>query len=429
MRFALLAIGLTLSVAMTPAATVTFTKDVAPILQNRCQGCHRPGEIAPMALLTYQEARPWARAIKEAVILKRMPPWYADPKHGKWLNDASLPQAEIDTLAAWADSGAQEGNKKDLPPPKQFAEGWRLGKPDLEVVLLKPFSLPASGTIDYQYMKVPTGLTEDKWLQGVEFRPGDRRVVHHVVLFIREPGAKFFSKVEPGVFTPTPNSAPKNPQPDEGVGRIEGTGQEVLGTYTPGGDFQVWRPGQGKLLKAGSDIVFQMHYTTNGKETTDQSRVGMIFAKEPPKERIRTLFITNRRLLIPPGAPNHEVKARTTLSMDATVTGLFPHMHVRGKAFEYKVRYATGVSEVLLSVPNYDFNWQLYYYPAKAIVLPKGTVIECTAWYDNSPNKKGNPDPTVAVRWGDQSWEEMLAGFIDVATPVTPKAVQTGGGE
>lgn len=411
--------GLTLFLATLPGATVTFNKEVAPILQSRCQGCHRPGEIAPMSFLTYQDARPWAKAIKEAVVLKRMPPWYADPKHGTWLNDASLSQAEIDLLAAWADSGAKEGNKKDLPPARQFADGWRLGKPDLELALQKPFPVPATGTIDYQYIKVPTGLTEDKWLQSVEFRPGDRKVVHHVVLFIREPGAQFFAKLEPGVFLSNPNSAPKNPQPDEGKGNIEGTRQEVLGTYTPGGDFQAWQPGQAKLLKAGSEIVFQMHYTTNGTATFDQSRVGLIFAKEPPKERIRTLFITNRRLLIPPGAPNHEVKARVTLTMDATVTGLFPHMHVRGKAFEYKVTYPTGESDVLLSVPNYDFNWQLYYYPARSISLPKGTVVECTAWYDNSPNKKGNPDPTVAVRWGDQSWEEMLAGFIDVASPVT----------
>ena len=431
MRLKLVLLGLTVSLAVVAApknAAVTFTKDVAPVLQKNCQGCHRPGEVAPMSFLTYQDTRPWAKAIRESVLLKRMPPWFADPKHGKFLNDRSLSKSEIDTLVAWADAGAPEGRTKDLPPPVSFTEGWVLGKPDVEVALPNAFTVPASGTVDYQFIRVPTGFTEDKWIQSIEFRPGDPKVVHHVVLFLREPGSSFMSKAEAGVPTPARNSRPLKQVPDDGTGRLESIGgQEILGTYTPGGSTQVWKPGQAKLIKAGSDVVFQMHYTANGKETADQSRVGLFFAKEPPKERVRTVFVSNRKLVIPPGAPNHRVDAKITLPMDVTVTGLFPHMHVRGKAFEYKVTYPSGESEILLSVPNYDFNWQLYYYPVNPIVLPKGTVVECTAWYDNSPNKKGNPDPTIEVRWGDQSWEEMLAGFMDIALP-GPAAASSGGG-
>jgi hypothetical protein len=329
----------------------------------------------------------------------------------------------------WADAGAPEGNRKDLPPPAVFAKGWTLGKPDMEFDLQTDFEVPASGTIDYQWFVVPTGFTEDKWVRAVEFRPGDASVVHHVVLNLREPGSKAFMNLKPGEPAGRPNSRPKVRRPDEGKGVIEGTsGPEVLGTYTPGGSVQEWQPGQAKLIKAGTDLLFQMHYTTNGKATKDRSKVGIFFAKEPPAERVRTLFVTNRRLVIPPGAADHRVDAVVTLTSDARITGFFPHMHVRGKAFEYEATYPDGRKEMLLRVPNYDFNWQLYYYPEKAVLLPKGTELRCTAWYDNSPNKKGNPDPTAEVIWGDQSWEEMLVGFIDVVAPVEPPAT-TGGGK
>jgi hypothetical protein len=411
---------------------VTFARDVAPILQKNCQGCHRPGEIGPMPLLTYKQARPWAKAIKEAVSMKRMPPWFADPAHGNWANDASLSEKEIETIAAWADSGAKEGAAKDLPKPLTFADGWMLGKPDVEMTMSMEFPVPASGTIDYQYIKVPTNFTENKWIQALEFRPGDRRVVHHVVVFLREPGSGFMAKLQPGEAMPAPNSAPRTRMPDDGTGRLESANAnapEILGTYTPGGSWQRFEPGQAKLIKAGSELVFQMHYTSSGKAAVDRSRVGLYFAKEPPRERVKTVFVSNRRLVIPPGAPNHRVDARVTLPMDATVTALFPHMHVRGKAFEYNVTYPDGRTETLLKVPNYDFNWQLTYYPVTPIKLPKGARIECTAWFDNSANKKGNPDATAEVRWGDQSWEEMLAGFLDIVTPVArPAAVSTGGG-
>ena len=415
--------------AASKTATVTYTKDVAPVLQKHCQSCHRPGEIGPMPLLTYQEARPWAKAIREAVLTKKMPPWFADPHAGKWANDRSLTQAEVDTLAKWADAGAPEGNRKDLPPPVAFAKGWTLGKPDVEFDLQTDFAVPATGTLDYQWFVVPTGFTEDKWIRALEFRPGDASVVHHVVLDLREPGSKFFMNLKPGEPAGRPNSRPKIRRPDDGKGAIEGTsGPEVLGTYTPGGSVQEWQPGQAKLIKAGSDLLFQMHYTTNGKATKDRSKVGIFFAKEPPAERVRTLFVTNRRLVIPPGAADHRVDAVVTLTSDARITGFFPHMHVRGKAFEYEATYPDGRKEMLLRVPNYDFNWQLYYYPEKAVLLPKGTQLRCTAWYDNSPNKKGNPDPAAEVIWGDQSWEEMLVGFIDVVAPVDQPAA-TGGGK
>jgi hypothetical protein len=421
LRLTTIALAVSLcAIAATNSTPITFSKDVMPILQKNCQTCHRPGQAAPFSMLTYKDTRPWASAIKEAVVLKKMPPWSADPHYGKFINDRSLAPSEIDTLAKWADAGAPEGNPKDLPKPLQFAEGWLIGKPDVELAMENEFAVPASGEIQYQYIKVPTNFTEDKWVQKLEFRPSNPKVVHHVVLFIREPDNSFMKNIPPGTPMPTKNSALHNPKgEDDGTGKIESAGgPEILGIYVPGGSTQVWKDGQAKLIKAGSDIIFQMHYTANGTATVDRSRVGLIFANAPPSERVKTIFISNRRFTIPAGAPNHEVRARVTLPIDVTVTGYFPHMHVRGKSFEYRVTYPTGEKQVLLSVPRYDFSWQLFYFLDKPVVLPKGTVVECIAHYDNSPNNPTNPDATKDVHWGDQSWEEMLAGFLDVTTPI-----------
>ena len=414
---------------MLAAAAPTFYKDALPILQARCQECHRPGEAAPFSLMTYKEARPWAKAIKTAVSTKKMPPWFANPAHGKFSNDRSLPQTEVDTLTRWVDQGAKEGNAKDAPKPMEFASGWAIGQPDLVVEMPQAVTIPAKGTVEYMWIVVPTKLTEDQWVDTVEVRPGAREQVHHIVLYSRDKDSKFMSRAEPGVpFTPPGRSGTPPPRKDDGKGiwefQANAPGVEIQGLYVPGGVPYTCKPGQARLLKAGSDIVFQMHYTSNGKEAVDKSRVGFRFSKTAPKERVFNTFIANPYLQIPPGEANAEVHAAIMLPMDVTLLSMNPHTHVRGKAFRYQVTYPTGESEVLLDVPHYDFNWQLSYYLTQPKVLPKGTKIETIAWYDNSPNNPANPDATKRVLWGDQTWEEMTAGFVDFVVPLDFKPMQ-----
>jgi Copper type II ascorbate-dependent monooxygenase, C-terminal domain. len=406
--------------AATTQAPVTFYKNVLPILQKNCQGCHRPGEAAPMSLLTYKEVRPWARAIRQSVLIRKMPPWFADSAHGKFANDRSLAKADIDTLVRWADTGAKEGDPADAPPPVQFVDGWNIGKPDIVFEMPNEFHVPASGTIEYQYIVIPTGFTEDKWVQMAEVRPGNRALVHHVIAFVRPPGSQWLKDARPGIpFVPgrqKSETAERSGQRQRDEGD-QGIGDFLVG-YAPGTVPEVLEPGRAKLIKAGSDLVFQMHYTANGKAGTDKSKIGLIFAKEPPRERVVTMAVSNNKFVIPPGAPNHRVDARLTIRDEAWLIGMLPHMHLRGKSFEYRALYPDGREEVLLKVPRYDFSWQLSYYPEKPIRLVPGTVIEAIAHYDNSPNNPSNPDPTVEVRYGDQSWEEMMFGFFDVAFDV-----------
>ena len=400
-----------------PAKDVTFHYDIEPILQARCQGCHRPGEAAPMSLMTYQEARPWAKAIREAVLIRKMPPWFADPAHGSFANDRRLAQTEIDKIAAWVDGGAKEGNPKDAPEPRTFSQGWAMGKPDAVIEMPMDFPVPASGTVDYTYFVVPSGFTEDKWVENVEVRAGNAGVVHHVVVRVRPPGSTFLAEAKYGKPFVPPHG-PRGRMPDTGQGALETGSAEVVGIYVPGGVPYLLKPGQARLIPAGSDIAFTMHYTTKGKAGTDRSRVGFQFAKQPPKERVVNMVVTNRNLWIPAGEANQVVFAKVTLEADSTLLSLFPHMHVRGKAFEYRATYPSGKSETLLNVPGYNFNWQLTYYLQQPKMLPKGTVLECVARYDNSLNNPFNPDPGKEVYWGDQTWEEMMAGFVDLAMPV-----------
>ena len=400
------------AIAATNPLPVTFTKDVAPVLQKNCQACHRPGEAAPFSMLTYEQARPWAKAMKEAVLLKKMPPWYADPHYGKFANDKSLSQKEIDTIAAWADAGAPEGDLKDLPAPVSFTEGWQIPKPDVVFELPNAVNVPASGTIEYQYVIVPTGFTTDRWVRFAEARPGNRALVHHIIAFIREPGSKWMQDAKPGVpFVPEKRKKDKKDENDDG-GAFSG---DAIAGYAPGMYPMRLEPGQAKLIRAGSDIVFQLHYTANGKSGTDRSKVGLVFASEPPKERVFTLGAVNGKFKIPPGDANYKVDSEFEMGTQVKLVSMQPHMHLRGKDFEYRVVYPTGEAETLLKVPNYSFSWQLYYQPVKQLVLPKGTKIECTAHFDNSPNNPNNPDPTKEITWGDQSWDEMMIGFFDVA--------------
>jgi hypothetical protein len=409
-------------------AQPTFSKDVAPILQSHCQGCHRPGEIGPMPLLSYANARPWAKAIKEAAVSRRMPPWHADSHFGKFSNDRSLTQAEIDTLVAWADGGALEGNAKDAPPARTFADGWQIDKPDLILDTGVDFKVPAQGTVQYTHFVVPTGFTEDKWISEIEVRPGNTALVHHVVLYARPKGSRFVANAKPGIGYVDPNAGqvPSRhpPQNDQAIlYGINGGTYEMAAVYVPGGVAYHSLPGQARMIPAGADLIFQMHYTSNGTDGVDRTKVGIVFSKEPPKERVINTFLMNESLRIPAGAGNHRVDAKVTLQQDSTLLSLFPHMHLRGKAFEYTATFPNGETQTLLQVPRYDFNWQLTYNLAQPIKLPAGTQLTATAFYDNSPNNKFNPDPTKEIYWGDQSWEEMLAGFVDLAIPVSMNPV------
>ncbi len=383
--------------ANTAGSRPTYSKDVAPILNRRCVECHRPGEAAPMAFTNYKEVRPWAKAIQERVVTRVMPPWLADPHHGSFKNDRRLPESEIETIRAWVSGGAAEGNPADLPPAPQFEAGWNIGKPDITFDIGTDFEVPAEGTVPYKYFRVPTNFTEDRWIQAAEIRPDKRGVVHHIIVFIQEPGA---------------------PEGSRGGG----TGGNLLAGFAPGEPALLLEPGTARLVKAGSTLNFQVHYTTNGKATTDRSRLGLKFAAEAPKYRAMTGNALNFSFKIPAGDPNYEVKSSFTAKNDITLVGLMPHMHVRGKDFKYTLVFPDGREQVILSVPRYDFGWQLAYELKEPIALPKGTRIDCVAHFDNSPNNRYNPDASKEVRWGDQTWEEMMIGWFTYTVPAAPVA-------
>jgi hypothetical protein len=385
---------------------VTYYKDALPILQERCQFCHRPGEIAPMSLMSYKETRPWAKAIKDAVSTRKMPPWSADPHVGKFSNDWSLNDDQIRTLTAWVDSGALEGNASEAPAPKTFVEGWNIGKPDYTVEM-PAFPIPANGTVDYQYIVLPSGLTEDKWVQAAEIRPTFRQAVHHVVVFVREKGSPWLKEAQPGVAYIPPSN--------EKFANTLGGGSDVMTIYTPGMAPDVWTPGMAKMIPAGADFVFQLHYTPNGKAGVDKSKLGLTFATAPVERRVISMAAIDFQLKIPPGEANSVSHARTPNFYDSTLISFFPHMHVRGKSFEYEIVMPNGDRQKLLNVPRYDFNWQFSYRLATPIDLPPGAKIECTAVFDNSPNNPANPDPKATVKWGEQTSEEMMVGFYDLA--------------
>jgi hypothetical protein len=418
----------------------TFSRDVAPILYRNCVSCHRPGEVAPMSLITFREVRPWATAIRDRVAGRVMPPWGADPAHGRFRNDPSLKASEIDTIVKWVDSGSREGDAAALPPLPQFAEGWQIGKPDVVFEMATEYQVPAGGTIDYQYFEVPTGFTEDKWMQAGEVRAGDRKHVHHIIVYVREPkpvqrptvvssrpitadlsGASRAGGARGGAQAGAA-AAQRAAAPAQGQATVRRTGDNMLVNWAVGEDAPVYVPGTAKRIPAGSTLVFQVHYTTNGTAGTDRSRIGLIFAKEPPAREIRTGMITNPLFAIPPHAANHEVEAEASFSEDVKVWTLHPHMHLRGKDMTYTAVYPDGRREILLRVPKFDFGWQTDYWLAEPLTLPKGSKIHVSAHFDNSAGNRHNPDPTATVRWGDQTWEEMMIGFFtySVEGPARP---------
>lgn len=372
---------------------ITFTKHVLPILQKNCQDCHRAGQIGPMTLAAYDEVVAWAETIREVVAEKRMPPWYADPKHGKFRNDRRLSDDELKTLLGWLDGGMPRGDERDAPPPRRFPEGWVIGTPDVIIKLPRPVDVPAQapkGGVPYLYQSVDPGFKEDRWVIRAEAKPDAAEVVHHILLFVVPPG-KFYNPDDPG--------------------------QTLCGT-APGEMPMMMRNGFAKKIPAGSRLLFQMHYTPNGKAQRDQSSVGLVFAKKPPEHRVYTKPIHNldfilRKIKIPAGNDNFRIEGEFRLDRDAQVLSFMPHMHLRGKSFTYEAIYPDGKKEILLSVPRFNFNWQSAYRLAEPKRVPKGTRIHCVAHFDNSTKNPHNPDPGKDVFWGDQTWEEMMLGWMD----------------
>jgi hypothetical protein len=394
------------------ASMPTFYKDIVPILQDKCQSCHRSGEAAPMSLVTYEQTRPWARKLAAAVEMKMMPPWFADPRWGRFANDPSLSAEQIASIGVWANAGAPAGNPQDAPAPRKWSEGWDIPQPDAVVKMPVPVRIPPRGEVEYTYEIVATHFAEDKWVQMVEVRPSTAAHVHHAVVYIRPPGSPWLRHAPVGEpFTATTLSDPEERR------QAHETTSDLLLVYAPGSAPDRWADGMAKFVPAGSDLVFQMHYTTNGKDASDETSVGLVFAKSPPKQRVITLQLNNHALVIPPGADDFRVEVQGTLPNDATLLSLFPHMHLRGKRFEYDIVHDDASVETLLRV-NYHFHWQLSYKLAEPRELRAGTKLRAVAWYDNSKNNPHNPDPEKTVTWGDQTSEEMMVGFFDVAVPV-----------
>jgi hypothetical protein len=406
------------SAGMTPGSQVpasagagkpTFYKDVLPILSAHCQSCHRPGGIGPMPLLNYHDTRPWAKAIREAVIRRTMPPWFAEPGIGHFANDPSLSSAQIETISLWVTSGAREGNLKDAPIASNLKAKWNIEKPDAVIGMSHPVPIPARGNLEYVYQIIPTGFTEDRWVSMAEIRPSSPEHVHHAVVYVRPPSSKWLRGGSIGrPFTSSDLTAEQDRRD------AMWTDSDVLLVYAPGSSPDRWPSGMAKLIPAGSDLVFQIHYTTNGRSSEDATRIGLVLAEEKPARRVLTLQLTNDRFVIPPGVDNYRVEVHGTIPNDCMLLSFFPHMHMRGKRFEYNIVSGDRHIEPLLRV-NYDFYWQLSYRLAQPRLLKSGTELQAVAWFDNSKNNPHNPDPDAAVRWGDQTEDEMMVGFFDVA--------------
>jgi thiol-disulfide isomerase/thioredoxin len=381
--------GCLIARAKKPRVTgeVTYAKQVSRILQKRCQECHRPGQIGPFALLTYEDARAWADTIHEVVLEQRMPPWYPDPRYGKFANDRHLGQEEADVLLAWTEQGCPMGDDKDLPPPAKFPDGWTIGTPDIVFRMGEEFKVPAKGVLPYKHFVVDPGFKEDRWVQAAETRPGNRAVVHHILVYIQAPGKSIYE--------------------------IDGTAAALSG-WAPGDMPAIYREGTAKRIPAGSKLIFEVHYTPNGKEETDRSAVGIIFAKKPPQYAAETNILAQMPLRIPARASRHQEQFNYTFREEALLLSFMPHMHLRGVSARYVATYPDGRTETLLSVPDYDFNWQSVYRFAEPISIPKGTKITWIGQWDNSADNPRNPDPTQDVRWGLQTWDEMMNGWMEI---------------
>jgi hypothetical protein len=370
-----------------------------------------------MPLVTYAQTRRFATQIKDKVTHDIMPPWFADPCCGHFSNDPSLTAQQVSTLAAWADAGAPAGDPRDAPPPRQWPAGWLIPQLDDMVRMPVPVHIPATGDVEYTYEIVPTHFTKDEWVQMSEIRPSSRANVHHAVVYVRPPNSKWLAHAPIGV--PFTASTLKDTQDQRDA---KWTDADILLVYAPGSSPDNWPLGMAKFIPAGSDLVFQMHYITKGHAATDQTTIGLVFAKQPPAKRVLTLQLTNDWLVIPPEDPDYRAEVHGTIPNDCLLLSFFPHMHLRGKQFEYNIIHPNGTPggavETLLRV-HYNFYWQLGYRLAQPRFLKAGAELQAVASFDNSKNNPHNPDPTVAVRWGDQTYDEMMVGFFDVAVPAS----------
>ena len=378
-------------------AEVTYSNQIARLLQNRCVYCHREGQIAPFAMTNYEEVAGWGEMIQEVVLEQRMPPWHADPKHGVFSNDAHLSSSEIKLISSWVEAGCPEGDRADLPEPHQFTAGWNMPhEPDAQIFIAdEPVEVMAEGTEAYRYYTVDPGFTEDKWVKWAECMPGNAQVVHHIIVYIRPPGSKARTR-------------------DPDIRRFS-----FLAGFAPGTRPMAFPEGTAKKIPAGSQLVIQMHYTPCGTPQLDRSSVGLIFMDKDEVTHIAaTTNTADHEFVIPPHDANFRSEARTTFKRDTILLSLSPHMHLRGKSFRYEVTYPDGRQETLLDVPRYDFNWQNSFILAEPKLLPKGTEMHCTAYFDNSQDNLSNPDPTEEVRFGPQTWHEMMIGWYDVSYPI-----------
>lgn len=395
---------------LSSEAALTFYGDVLPILQARCQDCHRPGEVAPFPLLSYDDVRAEARDIKRMVQRRRMPPWSADGSVGvAFHNDRSLSEEEISTIVGWIDEGMPEGEGEAVEP-REFVEGWQI-EPDL-IVEVPTFEIPATGTVEYTYYIVPEVFPEDRWIRLAELRPSNREVTHHLIAYVRPPGSSYFRDYPVGeFFVPEPGGRAR----PEGESAHEW--RRMIAGYAPGSN--PWEASypedQAVFLEGGSQLVFEVHYNTKGEPTTDEPRLGIDFLEGEPTTRRLGGNVLNTRFEIPPHAADHKVEAGTAIMRDAHLLSLTPHMHLRGKSWEFRAVFPDSTEQILLSVPRYDFMWQTTYFLEEPLHLPPGTVLRGIAHFDNSEDNPHNPDPDSPVQWGDQSWEEMMVGFFDVS--------------
>lgn len=383
----------------------TFTKDVAPIFIEHCAACHRPGQMAPMSLLTYESARPWARSIQRQVTSRTMPPWGADPKIGTFANDPSLTADEIRTITRWVAAGAPRG-EGPAPSPPPAADSWQIPEPDLVLSIPKPVSIPATGEMDYQYIEIPTGLHEDRWIEAIEIRPTNRKAVHHALAFVKVPNL------------PTPPPVPRGDGTscnEDFCGDIEQHDARmgpILAASAVGTNPEIYPEGTAKLLRAGSVITLQVHYTPYGEASTDQIGVGIVFAKKPPRIQLRMVPFSKQGFTIPPRAANHVVDSYLEFKKDASIWSIGPHAHLRAKSWRFELIDPDGRRQPVLSVPRFDFNWQIVYRLSTPIPVRAGSRLHAVGVFDNSAGNKSNPDPDAEVRWGNQTNDEMLFASI-----------------
>jgi len=445
MTIRLLAAGAILA-GLAPAAP-TFSKDAAPILFKHCAGCHRPNDIAPFSVLEYKAARPWAKAIKASVASGKMPPWFADPNHGQFSNDARLSRREIETLTAWADAGAPEGNAADLPAKPVFTEGWQLGKPDIEIDIGENHQV-TPGEDAYEHFVVPTNFKEGRWIRAAEIKPGNRQVVHHVhVLLVQEDLSKMaaastsnmpdlqqfllkegkLSRIRKEAPVVNDACAPGTPA----LPFLQGAQEGGLAAFLPGRPPDVWPEGTAKWVPAGAKLEFVVHYARiSGKPQYDRTSVGFHLAPGPPKQVLRRMDLRNFFMQIPAGEPRHEVRRCYDFEADKLLLSFTPHMHYRGRDVTYVVVRPDGTRQTLLAVPRYDFNWQLVYRLREPVLVEKGSRLIVTAHYDNSPNNPANPNSKEVVRWGDKSEEEMMTSWIEyLDAPVRRSPASSGGSQ